>query len=139
MAGPGATLLRLLFPTWAFFERPHAPPLLEVLVSATNGDTAWQPALIPSPRRWWQLFVNPLGTLVLAEQTHVERLYELCSDESVDRASREFFAAWQVVRNISEQAVRMRRQAVGAHQWKFRLTVTDAGHHRVVYESGACP
>jgi hypothetical protein len=135
MAGPGATLLRLLFPTWAFFERPHAPPLLEVLVSATNGDAVWQPAFTSSPRRWWNLFINPLGTLVLAQQTHVERLYELCSDE----ASREFIAAWRVVRNISERAVRARRQAVGAYQWRFRITVQDAGHERVVYESSVCP
>lgn len=68
------TLLRLLFPSWAFFDRAGDPPVLEMRVLASDTPPeGWQPVVQAPPRRWWHLLFNPHGTLALAEQTLVER------------------------------------------------------------------
>lgn len=65
-----ATLARLVFPSWAFFDRLGEPAALEL---RPDGATAWLPAVVPVPRRWWHVVWHPAGTRTLAAQGVVER------------------------------------------------------------------
>jgi hypothetical protein len=82
------TLLRLLFPSWAFFDTAGAPPVLEVRTHSANDRSSnqsrdsWQPVVQPPVRRPWHVLFNPGGTQALAEQTVVERWHSEIEEEA---------------------------------------------------------
>jgi hypothetical protein len=83
------TLFRLLFPSWAFFDRAGDPPVLEMRAFSSNTPAEeWQPVVQAPPRRWWHLLFNPHGTLALAEQTLVERWHAELEDGAETEVTR---------------------------------------------------
>ncbi len=133
------TLLRLLFPTWAFFDVSGAPPSLEVRrIVAPDAAGAWEPVVRASPRRWWHLFYNPAGTYTLAAQTLVERLYTELRDAEgrpvgADAAAAESRMAETeaLVANLAESVLlaswREDARASGSAKatWQWRIVVRD--------------
>ena len=149
MATPLSVLLRLLFPSWAFFDIVGEPPSLEVLVHHEHHPTGvWQRVVYPARRRWWHILFNPAGTRTLAAQTVVERCYaELISDDG-DAASRRgpvavvdaLAAAW--VRHEGSGAPRMEpttghddRQERASWQWRIIVRDAESGTTAFVYVS----
>ncbi len=79
---PLVALVRVLLPSWRFFDDVQVAPLL--LVRTTTGDASlgdWHPLLSP-PRRGWPLSLvwNPAGNLHLAEHVLIERLLSDAAD-----------------------------------------------------------
>ncbi len=66
-----ATLARLAFPSWAFFDRIGTRATLELRPA---GSAAWRPAFTAAPRRWWHVVWHPEGTRTLLAQGVVERV-----------------------------------------------------------------
>lgn len=94
------SLLRLLFPSWAFFDVASTPPALEVRATTPSDAPGPWLAVIRAPRRrWWHLIFNAGGTQTLARQTVVERWqaeHEAGADESVSLA---------LLQNMAEQEI----------------------------------
>ncbi|QJR36823.1 hypothetical protein [Gemmatimonas groenlandica] len=139
MPTPSSTLLRQLFPSWAFFDEARLPPTLQLRLLPDSGTTgSWQHVIRPSPRRWWHVVFNPAGTQTLAAQTLVERWYtELVELGERSAACQESLS---LVTSLAEHALAEHALAAstdGRDAWQLRLIVTDDddGVIHVVYES----
>ena len=135
---PSSTLLRQLFPSWAFFDVTGLPPTLQVrLLPSRDAAGGWRNVIRPPRRRWWHVVFNPEGTQTLAAQTLVERCYtELLELGEQTPAYRESLV---LVRAVAERAVADDAVAAwaGCAGWQLRIIVTDDddGLVQVVYES----
>ena len=118
-----STLLRLLFPSWAFFDVATATPELEVRRAPPDGEAgAWQRAVRVAPRQWWHLLWNPSGTRALAEQALVERLDVLRSRG--DDASPEGLVSQALVERLAASAVPPEWLFGPRAGWQYRVAVT---------------
>lgn len=72
---PLVSLVRVLVPSWRFFDDLQVTPTLLVRV-ARDGETfgEWAPVLAPPRRSLIHLVWNPAGNLLLAQQSLLERL-----------------------------------------------------------------
>ncbi|MDX2183718.1 MAG: hypothetical protein SFW08_07035 [Gemmatimonadaceae bacterium] len=87
-------LWRLLFPSWAFFDRVVAVPALEVRTVDRVGDrTPWRPALRAPSRGVLALLYHPKGTLHLAQQGVVDRFAAECAMDEADETTTALVAA----------------------------------------------
>ena len=107
-------LLRLLFPSWAFFDAVTDVPRLEIRLCPPDGAPApWQPALRSVPRGVHHLVYNPEGTEALAVQAIVDRFAVECESglaDAVTQALVERVAA----RAAAQAASAMRVAATGS-------------------------
>ena len=105
-------LLRVLIPSWRFFETAGWLPELSMRF---EGEWDWHPVLAPPPRRWRHLFFNPEGNLHLALQTTVERLVieinELPEGQSLAADS----PLYRIVRNLCASRA-------GGRPFQFKIT-----------------
>lgn len=122
-------LLRLLFPSWAFFDRVTDIPTLEIRRGSTeDGRAPWTSALSAPARSLRHVVYNPEGTAHLLLQSAVDRFAVDAEQGRIDPVTRDIVAA------IAERAV-----APGpSSRWQWR--VVAAGDdvdtwHRVLYES----
>src|SRR5690606_31736120 len=71
-------LIRLLLPSWKFFDQIGAMPSLCCRHRLVNGThTPWIPCILaPSSRRWYHLFINPEGNLYLAKYSLLTQLFQ---------------------------------------------------------------
>lgn len=131
-------LLRLLFPSWAFFDTVGDVPVLEACLSGTTHSATWRAVLEAPARSLTALLYNPEGTVHLALQGAVDRLAVECEHMEPDAVTR------GVVASIAESAVRdwvaAGERAAG---WKWRVVAVSpqdrSGSPRVLYESEAQP
>lgn len=138
-------LLRLLFPSWAFFDAVTDVPRLEVRSWRTGADGGlWRPVLVAPRRGIRHLLYNPEGTEHLALQAVVDRFAVECEtgdDYTVTAALLTRMAA-----DAAEAADRWPRVADGAGRdawsWQWRVCTTyaqsannSASAFRVLYES----
>lgn len=144
--GPRSTLARLLFPSWAFFDVPDAPPQLEIRQDSRGAvGGSWQSAFSAPTRRWWHLLFNPMGTQVLWYQTQIERFcanvangFENGTDNSsVHDVERQVAAL--IVRKIAERCIPRQWPRDESPSWRYRIVMashpTDSGPPTVVFES----
>ena len=85
----------------------------------------WEPVVRASPRRWWHLLYNPVGTSTLAAQTLVERLYGELRDPSPNASAQAARVAESeaLVSHLAETAVPSSwREPMG---WEWRIVVRD--------------
>lgn len=123
-------LLRVLFPSWRFFENIGVNSLLQVRSRASEGRwTEWQNALAHPRRGWGAVFHNPYGNLIFARQSAVEHLVseaELQSEKLSDSV------AYAVVTKIAEESVQMRWNSDSAapsapiSEFQFKIVQRDA-------------
>lgn len=130
-----STLLRLLFPSWAFFDEAVIPPTLEVRRTSMNGaDEPWVSAVRAPRRRWWHVAFNPEGTRALAAQTLVERLYLAEVNGEADSDDARLLRT--LVGNVTESALvdgaAHRGGAASAMHWEWRIVIRDAAGERIV-------
>jgi hypothetical protein len=119
-----AVLLRLLFPSWAFFDVAGAPPTLEVRAHPPGGAPGPWMAVVRAPaRRWWHLVFNPEGTRALAEQTLVERWCDELEAGGMESARESVTGALvgQLAASAAPPGWRTGREA----GWQYRLVVAD--------------
>lgn len=123
-------LLRLLFPSWAFFDRVTEVPLLQARVTAHDGTPGpWRDVLRAPPRTWRSVLYHPKGTAHLALQSAVDRLAASCHQGEPDDISGDLVAA------IAEQQVRAwiapSDQPLG--KWQWRIIAAPAAHGDAVH------
>jgi len=118
-------LLRLLFPSWAFFDRVTEVPLLQARVTAHDGTRGpWRDVLQVPPRTWRSVLYHPEGTAHLALQSAVDRLAVSSLQGEPDDISRDLVAA------IAEQQVRawIASGDQSMDRWQWRIIAAPAGH-----------
>lgn len=93
--------LRILFPTWKFFNRLGTVP---ELLYRMNGQVEWTPAFVKPNRTFFNLFLNPEGNLYLAKQSLVERL--LYDSQRTKNLEKEI--SFQLLKNHIEHLVKER-------------------------------
>ena len=72
---PVVALLRVLVPSWRFFDAIAQPPDLLARVAGPDGRFGpWRPLLQPPRRAWWNLVWHPQGNLSLACRSLLDRL-----------------------------------------------------------------
>ena len=116
-------LLRLLFPSWAFFDRVTEVPLLQARVTAHDGTRGpWRDVLQVPPRTWRSVLYHPEGTAHLALQSAVDRLAVSCLQGEPDDLSRNLVAA------IAEQQVRawIASGDQPSDRWQWRIVAASA-------------
>ena len=137
MTTPASTLLKLLFPSWEFFDDATLPPTLQCRRFPFQGEPGgWIDVVQPPPRRWWNLLFNAKGTETLAAQTLVERWYtELTELEEHDPTYQQTLA---LVTALAEHAVAHHH---ADEPWQLRLIVraSDTNTVDVAYQSDRLP
>lgn len=131
-------LLRLLFPSWAFFDTVAEVPVLEARLGTGRGTGTWRSVLQAPARSRLAIVYNPEGTAHLALQGAVDRLAAECEQGMVDAVTRDHVAA------IAESTV---REWVDAGEpsatWAWRVVAITpracSVAPRVLYESGDLP
>lgn len=141
---PLAALLRLCFPSWAFFELPSAPPTLEIRPCPDgNAPGAWVSALRVPPRHWWQTLIHPDGTRILASQALVEGLalqllkgeYATAQPIGSEAIVAESSVSLALVSHVAEWAIAAGVRTSEDAGWQFRVVRHDAARPTVLYES----
>jgi hypothetical protein len=135
------TLLRLLFPSWAFFDVASAPPALEVRPRPANGEPgAWRAVVQAPPRRWWHLVFNPLGTRALLQQTLVERWCDEVDGTATNELDDSTAAmTTRLLEHLAEGATVGAWRSGGDAGWEWRVVVREGAAVTVVAESGTRP
>lgn len=131
-------LLRLLFPSWAFFDSVGDVPRLQARVQAHDGHFGpWCDVLHAPPRSWRTVLYHPNGTAHLALQTAVDRVAVECVQGEPDATSCEVVAA------IAEREVRtwVALDGHNAAHWQWRIIATPVGSTTddaavVIYDGG---
>jgi hypothetical protein len=116
-------LLRLLFPSWAFFDRVTEVPRLQARVTAHDGTLGpWHDLLQAPPRTWRSVLYHPEGTTHLALHSAVDRLAMECTLGEPDATSRALVVA------IVEHEVRARfaQDDQPAGRWEWRIIAAPA-------------
>jgi hypothetical protein len=114
------SFLRLIFPSWRFFDRLGVRPRLEVRTRGPHGRWSdWREALqSPGRLKWWNLFLNPEGGLYHARCNLIEGFVQEIGLEETSRR----IAELDSYRRLSEIA----RESVGSGQaFQFRLVVNE--------------
>jgi hypothetical protein len=119
--------LRVLFPSWRFFDRLGQVPRLEFRAGADPDALGpWQPALPPLPRSSWHVLYNPAGNYFLAEQSLVERLLLEIEAEPRGGGPREAEVTELISFRLVERLIRRRVTRPDEH-YQFRVLLSDAG------------
>lgn len=87
VASPVLGRLRALWPSWRFFDRAVASPVLWIrLAGDGDRDAAWRPIARPA-RPWTRWAFAPAGNLALAYQAIVEQLVAELGELELEGAS----------------------------------------------------
>lgn len=117
-------LLRLLFPSWAFFDAVHEIPCLEIRRrTAHDADAMWEPALVAPPRRWYSILWNARGNAHLAMQGIVDRFaveLEHGQDDEITRA---------LVHGLARRAAAQRVSDADTTSWEWRVVAVQGAAH----------
>jgi hypothetical protein len=99
---PLAGVLRVLLPSWRFFDDVQDTPMLLVRVAAPERPFgAWRPLLVPQARRLSHLLWNPDGNLRLAQHALLERLLADLADWDEGRdPPPESLVSYQLVQHL---------------------------------------
>jgi hypothetical protein len=136
-------MLRVLLPSWRFFDEVEGSPTLMLRSGAVTGELGpWQAVSLGAPRGPASLFINPRGNLALAHHTLLEHLLDDVAelDDQLDHRLDGAAAAEAVEQLVSYQLVvrlaKARLGGDGPRRFQFKLTVVreaepGAGAHEV--------
>lgn len=125
--GNGWSALRVLFPSWRFFEDVGSALSLEHRYQLANGEISeWSCVLTrPSPR-WYSFIFNPAGNLFLAEQSLLQRLEEEIGSSDPTRSEElEHTVSFQLVTRLVRFTLRER--GIECSRFQFRIGRSNAG------------
>ena len=135
MTTPASTALKLLFPSWEFFDEATLPPTLQCRRFPCQGEPgSWIDVVQPPPRRWWNLLFNAKGTETLAAQSLVERWYTELIE--LGEHAPTYQQTLALVTALAEHAFAKHRHHTD-DPWQLRLVVrdTDTNTIDVAYQS----
>ena len=119
---PLVTMLRVLVPSWRFFDAIGDATELVARIAEPNGDFGpWRPIIAHRARSWTHLVWNPDGNVALAQHGLVERLdAELLAEGTpVDRPAD--LVSYQLVLNLVRATLRSERGAGASARVQFSL------------------
>ncbi len=126
VGNPLVALVRVLFPSWRFFDDVQVAPVLVVRTATGDGGFGeWLPLLSPPPRAWpLSLVWNPAGNLHLAEHVLLERLLTDAADwdEARDGDVGDL-VSYELVVNL----VRTKLPVASTAPMRFQFKLVDAG------------
>lgn len=123
---PLVSLIRVLVPSWRFFDDLQVTPTLLVRVARDRQAFGeWAPVLSPPPRSLLHLVWNPAGNLLLAQQSLLERLL-MDAGEWDERGAigPESLVSYELVLNLVR--AKLAADGVGNAMCQFKL-VESAG------------
>lgn len=101
--------LKILIPSWRFFDQPGTRFILEIRVKASAKAPwgEWEKAFLTIPsRKWFHLFLNPSGNLYLARVSAVDRLaLEAQETKAAEHELLEKSASYQIVKSLATQSL----------------------------------
>ena len=110
------SLVKILIPSWRFFDDTGPIPKLYVRVQQGGQlENSWLPALTPPKRHWYSLFINPEGNFYHAVCNALEHLLQHPENKDANRIIHRY------VRHhlIHERGL----QRIGTYQ--FKVTVDE--------------
>lgn len=113
--------IRVLIPTWRFFDRLGRVPELVYRVKFGGKFGPWIPAFEKPKRRFYHLFLNPEGNLYLAYNTLVDRLLDDSQNKSLDLEKQ---ISFQQIKNIVQQKASINATKETTH-FEFKVSVTQ--------------
>jgi hypothetical protein len=124
---PAVALLRVLVPSWRFFDDIQTVPALLVRTATRDGEFGtWQALLPPAVRHWSFPVFNPEGNLRLAEHSLLERLLMDVSEWDERRGEAvDALVSYQLVLNLVRAETRCVMEQ-GAERLQFKLVERDA-------------
>jgi hypothetical protein len=121
---PLVALVRVLFPSWRFFDDVQASPILLVRLLGGDGRPGeWRSILTPKPRAWPRdLFWNPVGNLQLAEHVLLERLLgEVAEWDAAGDAAVDALVSYELVANLVRAKLASMPGGRTATHFQFKL------------------
>ena len=118
--GPWLFLFRAFFPNWQFFHK--VGPVPHLYMRFQDGMQQWSDWQWVYPRRqrhWLDVFHNPQGNLLLAQQNLVDHLSSDIKDLGEGADARPL-VSYQLVCRLAAQSARQ-HQGQGAYQFELRL------------------
>ena len=113
-------LLRVLFPSWRFFDSAAPTPRLLVRTAEPGAPLGtYRDALPPLPRRWSSLFLNAEGNLRLAYHGLLERLVsDVAELEEGDAEGARGLVSYELVMNLARASL---SAAERAERFQFKV------------------
>ena len=112
-------LLRFFIPSWRFFDRLGAVPILYYRTDKMHAESEqWSHALAKPERSLSQLFFNPKGTEYLMHLSLVDRLVHEANADSV-----EGLISFDLVKNLV--AYRIAQLQEPAKQFQFKVAILN--------------
>ncbi|MCC6930194.1 MAG: hypothetical protein IT359_14510 [Gemmatimonadaceae bacterium] len=125
---PLVVLIRVLVPSWRFFDGLQVTPAIRVRVARAGEDFgAWEPILAPAARRWWHVVWNPEGNLVLAQHALLERLLMDVGEWEGDAAAVTSLVSYDLVLDLVTSAIARDARFAGAARCQFKLVDQQPG------------
>lgn len=113
------TLIRVLIPTWRFFDRLGRVPELLYRVKAGGELSSWESVLQKPKIGFWNLFLNPECNLYFAYQSLIDRLLD---DSQTQGDSFESQVSFELVKNLVHEKV---KKHPGATHFEFKVNITE--------------
>ncbi|MEP7380176.1 MAG: hypothetical protein ABI910_00745 [Gemmatimonadota bacterium] len=120
---PLLEIVRVLFPSWRFFDDVQTSPALLVRV-APGGEAfgAWRMLLVPTHRSWTTIVWNPAGNLRLAEHALLDRLLaDVAEWEDTTVPGPESFVSYELVLNLVRGTLSADGAVGDASRFQFKL------------------
>ena len=124
---PLVSLVRVLVPSWRFFDDLQVTPTLLVRVAPDGAPFgAWRPVLAPPPRSVVHLVWNPAGNLLLAQQSLLERLLmDVAEWDDGDPRGPETLVSYQLVLNLVRARIAADGDVPRGATCQFKLVETS--------------
>ena len=128
-------LLKILIPSWRFFDRAGDLSQLYFKAHTGNGNYGfWQEVLIPPKRHLGNFVLNPQGNLYLASQALVERLVQEISEDDQGVMTPEFIehqSAFKLVKNLVEVSLKERNSSFQRFQFMIKVIPASGAAQRL--------
>jgi hypothetical protein len=127
---PVVAMVRVLVPSWRFFDTVgEHPQLLARSVGADGTGGPWRPVLEPPTRSWWNVAWHPQGNLSLARHSLLDRLLADVAGDPDEPVS-----SLVTYRLVLDQ-VRWSRRGGAAGAVQFKLTGAGGPGSPTLFES----
>lgn len=120
----GFSIVRILFPSWRFFEEPTPLPEISYRLLGPSESSEWRGLLSSPPRSARTLLYNPRGNLALAEHTLLQQIESDIADLPPDTDAAEFerSVSFRLAENLVRFVLSQSAGIPDGSSVEFRLT-----------------